>query len=173
MTVGNGTYIFIKYDKIQIMDVTEFRYPIKGDNLLSKWKIKSLNKNNGADVGNFLKSTITFSPKSQSRATNLPPNGSAFIYVETSSKKYGNIVFVRFERTDLIQITIKSLYFIKFSSLIRGSLNSMDRFRLQLILEDNTWSTRYNIPITDRYSDSSKDWTLLILNFTLSKLGIK
>ena len=36
----------------------------------------------------------------------------------------------------------------------------MGRFRIQLLLEDNAWSTRYNIPKNDRYSDTSLDWTL-------------
>ena len=38
----------------------------------------------------------------------------------------------------------------------------MARFGIQLLLEDNTWSTRYNIPKNDRYSDSSTDWTKII-----------
>ena len=42
----------------------------------------------------------------------------------------------------------------------------MGRFRIKLLLEDNTWSTRYNIPENDRYSDTSTDWTLVILIFT-------
>ena len=42
----------------------------------------------------------------------------------------------------------------------------MARFRIQFLLEDNTWSTRYKIPKNDRYSDTSTEWTLLNLNFT-------
>ena len=49
----------------------------------------------------------------------------------------------------------------------------MGRFRIQLLLEDNTWGTRYNIPKTDRYSHSSTDWTLVNLNFTVENYGIK
>ena len=49
----------------------------------------------------------------------------------------------------------------------------MGRFRIQLILEDNTWSTRYNIPKNDRYSNSSTHWTLLKLNFTDENYAIK
>ena len=49
----------------------------------------------------------------------------------------------------------------------------MGRFRIQLLLEDNTWSTRYNIPINDRYNDSSTDWTVLNLFFTEENYGIK
>ena len=43
----------------------------------------------------------------------------------------------------------------------------MGRFRVQLLLQDNTWSTRYNIPKNDRYSKSSTDWTVVNLNFNL------
>ena len=46
----------------------------------------------------------------------------------------------------------------------------MSRFRSQFLLEDNTWSTRYNIPKNDRYSDTSTDWTLVSLNVTVKKL---
>ena len=49
----------------------------------------------------------------------------------------------------------------------------MGRFRIQLLLEDNTWSTRYNVPKNDRYSDSSTRWTKLSLNFTIEIYGIK
>ena len=49
----------------------------------------------------------------------------------------------------------------------------MGRFRIQLLLVDNTWSTRYNVPKTDRYSDSSTDWTLVNINFTVEKYGIR
>ena len=46
----------------------------------------------------------------------------------------------------------------------------MGCFRNQLYLDYNTWSTRYNIPKSDRYSDSSTDWTLLSLDFTIENL---
>ena len=49
----------------------------------------------------------------------------------------------------------------------------MVRFRIQLLLEDNTWSTRYNIYKNDRYSDSSTQWTKLSLNFTVEIYAIK
>ena len=49
----------------------------------------------------------------------------------------------------------------------------MGRFRIQLLLEDNTWSTRFNIPKNDRRSDSSTDWTVVSLNFTEENYGIK
>ena len=43
----------------------------------------------------------------------------------------------------------------------------MGRFRIQLLLEDNTWNTTYNFAKIDRYSDKSTDWTLVSLKFTL------
>ena len=42
----------------------------------------------------------------------------------------------------------------------------MGLFRIQFFLEDNTWSTRNEIPKNDRSSDSSTDWTLVSVNFT-------
>ena len=49
----------------------------------------------------------------------------------------------------------------------------MGRFRVQLFLNDNTWSIRYTLLKNDRYSDTSTDWTLLILDFTVENYGIK
>ena len=62
VSVGSDTYNLTKYDNIQLTDITEIRYPNKGDSLLPKWRIKKLNKNNGYFLGIFLKSTITTSP---------------------------------------------------------------------------------------------------------------
>ena len=49
----------------------------------------------------------------------------------------------------------------------------MGSFRIQVLLEDITWSTRYNIPEKDRSSDTSIQWTKLSLNFSEEIYGIK
>ena len=49
----------------------------------------------------------------------------------------------------------------------------MRRPRNHLLLEDNTGSTRYNVPKTYRYKISSTDWTLISSNFTVEIYGIK
>ena len=49
----------------------------------------------------------------------------------------------------------------------------MGRLRIQLLLEADTWSTRYNIPKNGRYIDISTEWTLVSLDFTIKKYGIK
>ena len=120
-----------------------------------------------------MKSTKTNSPTGNSGATTLPPIGDSFMYLETSSKNHGNNVFCSFERTDIIQISNITFYYNRFSILTDDSLKSMGRFRIQMLLEDSTWSTRCNIPKNDRYSDSSTEWTKLSLNFTEKNYGIK
>ena len=92
---------------------------------------------------------------------------------ESSSKNHGNIVFVSFERADIIQITNITFYYNRFSILTKDSLKSMGRFRIQLLLEDKTWITRYNIPESDHYIDISTQWTKLSLIFTVENYGIK
>ena len=114
-----------KYDKIQIIDLTETRSPNIGAYLLPKLRIKNLNKNDGAKFGNFLKSTITSSTTSHSGATSLLPIVNSFMYIETSSNNHGPNVFVSWERTDIIQITNISLYYTRFSILTNDSLKSM------------------------------------------------
>ena len=92
------------------------------------------------------------------------------MYIATNSKVRGNNVFVSFERTDNIQSCNVTFYSNRFSILNNDPLKSMGRFRIQLILEDNTWSTRYHIPKNDRNSDSSTDWILINLNFTVETM---
>ena len=49
----------------------------------------------------------------------------------------------------------------------------MGRFRIQLLLEDNSWSTQYTIPKNSQYSNTSTGWTFLNLDFTVQNYGIK
>ena len=63
------------------------------------------------------------------------------MFIETSSYNHGNNAFVSWERTDIIQISNISFYYNRFSILTNDSLKAMPRFRIELLLEDNTWST--------------------------------
>ena len=173
VSVGNDTYNLTKYDKIQITDTTEIKYPNIGSDLLQKWYIKCNNKNDVSKVGDFIKSTKTSPPTPNSGAFTLPPIGTSYMYIETSSNNHGDNVFVSFERTDIIQITNISFYYNRFSILTNDSLKSMGRFRIQLLLEDNTWSTQYTIDKNTQYSNTSTEWKLLNLNFTIENYGSK
>ena len=95
------------------------------------------------------------------------------MFIETSGEKYGDNVFVSFELTDIIQITSISYYYNRVSILANDNLKAMGRFRLQLLLEDNTWSIRDNIPKIDQFNDNSTDWTLVSLNLNVENYDIK
>ena len=95
------------------------------------------------------------------------------MYMERSSNNHGPDVFVCWERTNTIQITSITFYHNRFSITTDDNLKYKGRFRIQFLSDDNTRSTRYNIPKTDRYSDTSTDWTLVSLNFKVEKYGIK
>ena len=49
----------------------------------------------------------------------------------------------------------------------------MGRFRIQLLLDDNTWSTQYTIDKNTQYGDSESEWKLLNLDFTVENYGNK
>ena len=49
----------------------------------------------------------------------------------------------------------------------------MGRLRVQLLLDDNSWSSVYTIEKNTQFSDNSTDWTLLNLDFTQENYGIK
>ena len=64
------------------------------------------------------------------------------MYIETSSINHGHEkVFVSWERTDIIQISNITFHCNRFSILTNDSRKSMGRLGIQLLLEDNTWST--------------------------------
>ena len=65
------------------------------------------------------------------------------MFIETSCNSNEESVFVPFERTDIIYIRNITLYYNSFSNLTSPDHKSMGRFRIQILLEDNTWSTRY------------------------------
>ena len=173
VSVGNDTYNLTKNNKIQITDVTNIKKGNTGSSVFPYWKIICNDTNNNGKIKNFVKSTKTKSPTSDSGATSLPPIGNAFLYIEISSGNHGNIVFCSFERTDIIQITNITFYYNRFSFLTNSKLNAMCRFRIQLLLEDNIWSTQYRIAKNTHYSDTSTDWTLLNLDFTIENYGVK
>ena len=150
VSVGNDTYNLTKYDKIQITDTTFIKNPNTGGYLLQNWIIRCNDKNINGKIQNFIKSTKTNSPTGYSGAESLPPIVNSFMYIETSSNNHGNNVFVYFERTGIIQISNITFYYNRSSILTNDSLKSMGRFRIQLLLEDNTWSARNNIPKIDR-----------------------
>ena len=95
------------------------------------------------------------------------------MYIETSSNNHGSNVFVSWERTDIIQISNITLYFKRFSILTNDNLKNMGRFRIQLLLDDNTWSTQYTIAKNTQYSNSETEWKILNLDFTTENYGIK
>ena len=172
VSVGNDTYNLTKYNKIQITDTTIIQFPNVGGYLLHNWFMKYNDINNNGKIQNFIRSTKTNSPTSESGATSLPPIGFSFMHIDTSFSNHGNNVFCSFERTDFIQITNISFYYIRFSILTNDNLKAMGRFRNQLLLPSNTWSTQYTIAKNTQYSDNPTDWTLLNLDFTVENCGI-
>ena len=79
------------------------------------------------------------------------------MYIETSSNNHGPKVFVSWERTDSIQISNITFYHNRFPILTDDNLKKMVRFRIKLLLDDNTWSTQYTIRKNSQYSNSSTD----------------
>ena len=96
------------------------------------------------------------------------------MYNEISRKFSGDEnAFIFIERTDSIQIGKTKLYYNRFSILHNDSIKSIGRLRIQLLLGDKPWSTRFFIPKNDRYSTSLAQWTLGSLNYELKNYGIK
>ena len=114
------------YNKTQIIDTTKLFFPNTGTDLLQNWKIICNNRLGEGSPSDFLKSTKTNSPTSQSGATSLPPIGTCFMYIETIAKSRNSTndnVFVSFERTDIIHISNITFYYNRFSTSIADKKN--------------------------------------------------
>ena len=149
------------------------RYPNSGYNCLPLWKIICKDKNDSGKASSFIKTTQTTSKTDYSGATALPPIGNSFMFIETSSNNNGDFTYVRLERTDIIQISNITFYYNRFSILTDDKLKSMGRFRIDLLLEDNIWQTQYTIEENTNYTESSTEWKLLNLDFTIENYGIR
>ena len=170
VSVGKDVYNLTKYDKIQLTDITNIIFPNSGGYLLQQWNIKCRDKNNGGKVQNFIRSTKTISPSPDKGSNTLPPIGTSYLYIETSSNNHGQGVYCSFERTDIIQISRISLYYNRNSA--QNNHKAMGTLRIQLLLSDNTWSTRYNIPKNESYTNQSER-KLVNINFKEENYGMK
>ena len=149
------------------------KYPNNGGYLLQKWNIRCNDKNYNGKITNFVKSSKTSSPTSDSGATSLPPVGTGFMYIETSGNiNNGTDIFCSFERTDIIQISNITFYYSRFSSS-DINLRAMGRLRIQLLTDENIWETQYTINKNEGCSNPSTEWKLLNLDFTTPNYGIK
>ena len=74
------------------------------------------------------------------------------MYIETSSNNQTSNVFVSWERTDIIQITNITFYYNRFSILTDDNLKNLGHFRIQLLLEDDLWTTQYTIAKNSQYN---------------------
>ena len=171
VSVGSDIYHLTKYNKIQLTNQTILKYPNSGSYLLPLWRIVCNDRNKNGKLKNFIKSSKYSSPTGDSGATSLPAIGTAFMYFETSGNNNnqnnnGANVFVTLQRTDIIQITNITFYYNRFSSY-DDSLRAMGRFQIQLLLEDNIWTTQYTINKNSQYSNTLTEWTLLNLDFTV------
>ena len=141
--------------------------------LLQKGKIYCNIKVTQSRINDFKKSTRSNSPTGEWGPTNLPPIGTAFMYIETSGNNSANDnIFVSWERTDIIQITNITFYYKRYSINLDSHKN-MGRLGIQLLLEDNTWLMVYTIAKNTQYSDTSTEWRLLNLDSTQESYGIK
>ena len=108
--------------KKQFTDTTFIKSLNNCGYLAQNWNIKCNDKNGIGKISKFIRSTKTNSPSCNSGATSLPPIGSAFMYIETSSNNHGPNVFVSWETTDIIEITNITLYYNRFSVLTDDNL---------------------------------------------------
>ena len=171
ISVDNDTYHLTRNNKIQLTDTTIIKAGNNGITVLAYWRIVCNDKDNSGKISNFIKSTKTKSPTNDSGATSLPPVGNAFMYIETSSNNHGNNVYVILERIDIIQTSNITFYYNRYS-ISDPDFRAMGRFRIQILLEGNIWSSRYSIPKNDRYCDTPTDWTLVSLNTTEENYGV-
>ena len=172
VSVGDDIYHLTKYNKYYLTDKTLMIAPNTGNDLLHRWIIECKDKNNAGKISNFIKSTTSSSPTGDSGASNMPPIGRAFMYIETSGNNSGNNTYVKIIRRDIIQISNISFYYNRYSSS-NPSSKAMGRLSIDILLDNDTWVNKYLMQENTQYSDSSTEWSLLSLDFTEENYGIR
>ena len=95
------------------------------------------------------------------------------MFVETSGNNHGaNHVMVSWERCDFIHISNIKCYYNRFSTSDQN-LRGMGRFRIHLLLEENSWSTIYNIPKNNQFFSGSTQWHLFSMDITQENYAVK
>ena len=163
------------YNKTQIIDNTKMIFPNTGYDLLQNWKIVCNNRHGEGKPSDFIKSTKTNSPTGDSGASSLPPIGSCFMFIESSSNNHNSAndnVFVSFERTDIIHISNITFYYNRFSSSAADKRN-MGKFEI-LLLRNGVWEIENTMKKNTNFSTLSTDWTLFNMNIiSQPNYGIK
>ena len=172
ISVGNDTYVFTKFNKTHITDTTIIKAPNSGKYLLQQWNLKCNDRKGNGKIQGFVKSTKSSSPTQDSGATVLTPIGDSFMYFETSSNSNGDGVYGILERTDIIPVTNITFYYNRFLSSDIGS-QAMGRFRIQLLIDESVWSSRFSFPKNSDYSSSSTECSLINLDFTEKNYGVR
>ena len=171
INIKNTIYNLQIYYKILLTDTTIIKFPNNGDSSLPTWRFFCNDRNYNGNIQNFIRSTKTNSPTSNSGATIQPPIGDSFMYIETSSNNFGPNVFCSWERVDIIQISNITFYYNRFS--IQGDFRAMGHFQIQIITKDNVWLTKFIIAKNTQLSDASTDWIILNLNTNDENYGVK
>ena len=171
INLNNLTYNLQIYNKILLTDTTLMKNSNNGGHLLPSWRKFCNDRNNNGKIQNFIRSTKTSSPTNNSGASIPPPIGNPYMYIETSNNNFGANVFCSWERIDIIQISNITIYYNRFS--IQGDLRAMGRFRIQILTKDNVWLTKFVIAKNTQFSNAATDWTILNLNITDEKYGVK
>ena len=109
--------------------------------------MKCVEKNIQGKIQIFSKQPKTNTPTPKTGAKVLPPKGPSCMYIGTRSKNFGSNVYCSFERS--VFLTISDISFSYFRYPADGNNKAMRRFRIQLLLIHNTWTTPYNIPEVD------------------------
>ena len=173
--IYNTAYNLQIYNKTQIIETTKLIFPNTGTDLLQNWKIICNNRFGEGLPSDFIKSTKTNSPTSQSGATSLPPIGTFFMFIETSGNNHNSAndnVFISFERTDIIHISNITFYYNRFSTSIADKRN-MGKLGIQL-LRNGIWETEYTMDKDTNFSTLSTDWILFNMNIiSQPNYGIK
>ena len=137
--------------------------------LLQQWSIKGNDRIGSGKLQNLIKTSRGSTPNANSDPSSIPPISDSFLHIETSGNNYGENFYCTFVRTDITHIS--NIGFCR-NGLSTGDNQAVGFFRIQLLLADNTWSARYNVPKSDCYSTSTQ-WISVNLNFTMENYDIK
>ena len=96
----------MKYNEIQITDITIMKKPNIGRDLLQNWVFDCAHINNSSKIDEFIKSTKSSSATTDNGATSLPPIGNSFFILNQLRAILKLIIFIVILKEEISYILV-------------------------------------------------------------------
>ena len=167
VNILNESYYLQTYKEELLLDHTSYTHPNTGNDLLPRWTLNTLDINGVKNNSSFFKSTNLHTPSSK---TGMYESLKIRMFIESSSPNFSidNSTFCSMERNDLSNV--KHIYFRygRYSDSSDSHPKVMLRMDIDIINNDQTYTTITSIEENTTYSQTWHNQGWLTMNLPIS-----